>query len=92
MLVRLVEAFKTLSEKYSWEEIFIFGSITRNGAFHDGSDVDIGIEGLDPLIIMPSTQIFQVYWKETLMKCFSKNAASPKKLRRRGKNGRRKIE
>lgn len=49
MLVRLDEAFKTLSEKYSWEEIFIFGSITRKGAFHDGSDVDIGIEGLDPL-------------------------------------------
>ncbi|MGC8602617.1 MAG: nucleotidyltransferase family protein [Desulfomonilaceae bacterium] len=49
VLVQLDEALKVLSEKYSWTEIFIFGSITRKGAFHDGSDVDIGIEGLDPL-------------------------------------------
>ncbi len=49
VLVRLDEALKVLSEKYSWEEIFIFGSITRKSAFNDGSDVDIGIEGLNPL-------------------------------------------
>ena len=49
VLVRLDEALKVLSEKYSWEEIFIFGSITCKGAFHDGSDVDVGIEGLNPL-------------------------------------------
>ena len=49
VLVRLDEALKVLSEKYSWEEIFIFGSMTCKGAFHDGSDVDVGIEGLNPL-------------------------------------------
>ena len=49
VLVRLDQALKVLSEKYSWEEIFIFGSITRTGAFHDGSDVDTGVEDLDPL-------------------------------------------
>ena len=31
VLVRLDEALKVLSEKYSWEEIFIFGSMTREG-------------------------------------------------------------
>ena len=36
-------------KKYSWKEIFIFGSVIRNGAFHENSDVDIGIEWLDPL-------------------------------------------
>ncbi|MHB8204211.1 MAG: nucleotidyltransferase family protein [Desulfomonilaceae bacterium] len=49
VLVRLDEALKVLSEKYQWHEAFIFGSVTREGAFHDGSDVDVGIEGLNPL-------------------------------------------
>jgi uncharacterized protein len=49
VLSGLNEALNVLSEKYSWDEIFIFGSVTREGAFHENSDVDIGIEGLDPL-------------------------------------------
>lgn len=49
VLARLDEALKVLSAKYSWDEIFIFGSVARKGTFHDRSDVDIGIEGLDPL-------------------------------------------
>ena len=49
VLVRLDEALNALSEKYCWTEIFIFGSVTREGAFRDGSDVDVGIEGLNPL-------------------------------------------
>jgi uncharacterized protein len=49
VLLKLDKSLKVLSEKYSWKEIFIFGSITRNGAFHYNSDIDIGIEGLDPL-------------------------------------------
>ncbi|MGC8657487.1 MAG: nucleotidyltransferase family protein [Desulfomonilaceae bacterium] len=49
VLVRLDEALKALSEKYSWTEIFIFGSVILEGAFYEKSDVDIGIEGLDPL-------------------------------------------
>ena len=48
-LLKLDKSLEALSEKYSWKEIFIFGSITRNGAFHENSDVDIGIEGLGPL-------------------------------------------
>jgi predicted nucleotidyltransferase len=46
VLVRLDEALKVLSEKYCLTEIFIFGSVTREGSFHDGSDVDVGIESL----------------------------------------------
>jgi predicted nucleotidyltransferase len=46
-LLKLDDAIKSLSKKYSWKEIFIFGSVIRSGAFHDNSD--IGIEGLDPL-------------------------------------------
>ncbi|MDA8408571.1 MAG: nucleotidyltransferase domain-containing protein [Deltaproteobacteria bacterium] len=49
MLVRLDEALKVLSEKYHWHKAFIFGSVTCKGAFHDSSDVDVGIEGLNPL-------------------------------------------
>ena len=49
VLSRLDEALKVLSAKYSWDEIFVFGSVARKGTFHDRSDVDIGIEGLDPL-------------------------------------------
>jgi len=48
-LARLDKALSVLSEKYSWNGIFIFGSVAREGAFHENSDVDIGIEGLDPL-------------------------------------------
>jgi predicted nucleotidyltransferase len=46
VLFRLGKALNALSEKYSWEEIFIFGSITRKSEFHDGSEFDIGIESL----------------------------------------------
>ena len=49
VLLKLDKSLKALSKKYSWKEIFIFGSVIRNGAFHENSDVDIGIEGLDPL-------------------------------------------
>ncbi len=48
-LSRLDKALRVLSEKYFWHGIFIFGSVTRDGAFRENSDVDIGIEGLDPL-------------------------------------------
>ena len=49
VLERLDKALRVLSEKYVWHGIFLFGSVTREGAFHENSDVDIGIEGLDPL-------------------------------------------
>jgi uncharacterized protein len=48
-IARLDKALEVLSEKYSWNGIFIFGSVTREGAFHENSDIDVGIEGLDPL-------------------------------------------
>jgi predicted nucleotidyltransferase len=49
VLMKLDNAINALSKKYSWHEVFIFGSVIRKGAFHENSDVDIGIEGLDPL-------------------------------------------
>jgi uncharacterized protein len=49
VLSRLNGALEILSDQYSWTEVFIFGSVIRKGAFHENSDVDIGIQGLYPL-------------------------------------------
>ena len=38
-----------MSDKYSWEALYIFGSLIREGGFSKRSDVDIGVRGLDKL-------------------------------------------
>jgi uncharacterized protein len=40
-------ALDTLSEAYSWDEVYIFGSLIREGKFSSKSDVDIAIKGLN---------------------------------------------
>ncbi len=49
VLSRLNGALEILSDQYSWTEVFIFGSVIRKGEFNENSDIDIGIQGLDPL-------------------------------------------
>lgn len=38
-----------LKAKYSWNELYIFGSVAKAGKFGSGSDVDIAVGGLDKL-------------------------------------------
>jgi len=47
VLLQVEAALDTLSETYSWDEIYIFGSLIREGKFSSKSDVDIGIKGLN---------------------------------------------
>jgi len=47
VLSEIEEAVKGLTGKYEWDEIYLFGSITKPGRFQPNSDVDLGIKGLD---------------------------------------------
>ncbi len=47
VLRQVLHALDTLSEKYAWEEAYLFGSLTRPGCFGPESDVDIAIAGLN---------------------------------------------
>ncbi len=51
MLQSVYRALQRLSEEYPWEEVFIFGSVTKPGKFSDVSDIDIGIRGLPKLLL-----------------------------------------
>jgi len=49
-LHELWDALTVLYESYKWDELFIFGSITKEGCFFHRSDVDIGVSGLDKFL------------------------------------------
>ena len=51
VLQSVYQALNQLSEEYSWDEAFIFGSVTRPGKFSDVSDIDIGIQGLNRFLL-----------------------------------------
>jgi predicted nucleotidyltransferase len=40
-------ALNQLASKYTWNEIYLFGSVTKKGRFGAASDVDIAVGGLD---------------------------------------------
>ena len=40
-------AVERLSHSYQWDDLYMFGSAAKPGEFGDGSDIDIGIGGLD---------------------------------------------
>ena len=46
-LKELRDALRVLSEKYQWDEVYIFGSILHRGRFSERSDLDIGLKDLD---------------------------------------------
>ena len=46
VLEQVATVLDTLSEKYAWEEAYLFGSLTRPGRFWAESDVDIAVAGL----------------------------------------------
>lgn len=47
VLKQVDAALDTLSETYSWDEVYIFGSLIRERKFSSKSDVDIAIKGLN---------------------------------------------
>ena len=47
VLMELDEALETLTERYTWETLYVFGSLIKEGGFNPGSDIDIALEGLN---------------------------------------------
>jgi len=43
-------AVEGLSHSYHWDDLYIFGSIANPERFSDGSDIDVGIGGLDKFL------------------------------------------
>jgi predicted nucleotidyltransferase len=43
-------AIERLSHTYKWNDLYIFGSAAKSDRFGEGSDIDIGIEGLDKFL------------------------------------------
>ena len=41
------KTLQLLMGKYTWKEIYLFGSIIQEGKFKPNSDVDIAVRGLD---------------------------------------------
>ena len=41
------KAIQHLTQRYQWDEIYLFGSITKPERFSQRSDIDIGIKGLN---------------------------------------------
>ena len=46
----VLQAISHLSRLYNWDDLYIFGSVTKSGQFTEISDIDIGIKGLDKLL------------------------------------------
>jgi predicted nucleotidyltransferase len=49
LLRDLGQVLESLKERYSWQQVYFFGSMVRQGGFTRRSDVDIAILGLDPM-------------------------------------------
>lgn len=43
----VVKTLQLLMEKYTWKEIYLFGSLVQEGRFKPNSDVDIAVLGLN---------------------------------------------
>ena len=43
-------AIERLSHTYQWDDLYIFGSAAKSDRFGEGSDIDIGIDGLDKFL------------------------------------------
>lgn len=49
VLREIDKALKILAMRYSWNDLYLFGSIIRTGSFTQGSDIDIAVLGLKKL-------------------------------------------
>jgi predicted nucleotidyltransferase len=90
VLVRLDEALKALSEKYRWHKVFIFGSVILEGAFYEKSDVDIGIEGLNPLDHYAFVADISSLLERDVDVVLLEECGFAEKIKKKSQNGRRK--
>ncbi|MFM7424008.1 MAG: nucleotidyltransferase family protein, partial [Elainella sp.] len=37
-------------DRYGIQSVYLFGSVTQPGRFHENSDVDLGVEQIDPVL------------------------------------------
>ena len=44
------KAVGQLRNKYKWDELYLFGSVTKPEKFSEHSDIDIGIQGLENVL------------------------------------------
>ncbi len=44
------KAVDQLKNKYKWDALYLFGSITKPEKFSEHSDIDIGIQGLENVL------------------------------------------
>ena len=49
VLREIDEALEILAMRYSWNDLYLFGSIIRTGRFTQSSDIDIAVRGLKKL-------------------------------------------
>lgn len=49
VLQQVLAWLQSSGQHYGLETAYIFGSVTRPGRFHENSDVDIGVEQIDPV-------------------------------------------
>ncbi|ETR68422.1 MAG: DNA polymerase subunit beta [Candidatus Magnetoglobus multicellularis str. Araruama] len=47
MFKKVCHSIEILSHKYDWNMLYIFGSLVKEGAFTNRSDIDIAISGLN---------------------------------------------
>ncbi len=40
-------ALNKLMEHFTWDEVYMFGSVVRTGKYRPGSDIDIALSGLN---------------------------------------------
>ena len=50
LLDEVWKALERLRRTYQWDDLYVFGSVTKSEHFGDHSDIDIGIHGLDKLL------------------------------------------
>jgi predicted nucleotidyltransferase len=46
MLSKIESVLHQLSKRYTWQEIYVFGSVVRDRGYQQGSDVDFAVKGL----------------------------------------------
>ena len=47
---KVLNAIEHLSHSYQWDDLYIFGSVANPERFSEGSDIDVGIGGLDKFL------------------------------------------
>lgn len=58
LLAAAVAALDDFGPRFGWQQAFLFGSVTLAGRFHQGSDIDIAVSGLNPIDRFQASALF----------------------------------